>query len=97
MAGSAIIDYSGMIEYGRGKAGTSSVAGSAILGRRNMVNLRILAGGNGTVMARITSFTSDVRAVVIDKGIGKTRFVMTNGTITRGISMDRCVSFTPGS
>lgn len=73
------------------------MAGSTILGRWNVVFLRILAGGNCAVMARITSFTSDIRAVVIDKGISKIRFVMTNRTITSGIAMDRSVGFTPGS
>lgn len=88
MARGAVIHDTGVIEHGRRKRAAGHVTGAAILGRRNVVGLGILAGCIDAIVAGITSITHDVRARVIHKCIGKTRRVVAHGTIAGSVLMD---------
>jgi len=61
------------------------------------IGLGILAGCINTVVAGIASFTHDLWTVVIDKRVGKISRVMTYGTVTACILMDRRIRCRTGT
>lgn len=99
VTGRAVIHDTGMIEYRRLEAAASRVTDSAILGSCNVgwIDLRILAGGDNTVMAGITADGQHRRVVVIDEGDGKIGRVMAKSTICRSHRVRRSGRLAPGS
>ena len=94
MAGRTVIHYPGMAEH-RGHEGTAGhVADVAVLGRRHMIRLRVLAGGIGAVVAGVTALADHIGTTVVDKGVQETARVMAHGAVTTGIAVYRGIRFT---
>ena len=77
VAGSAVIDDPGMIEYRRCEGATGYVADPAILGRGDVIGLGNLAGCIDAVVAGIAAYGEYGRIAVIDERVGKIGCVMT--------------------
>lgn len=82
-----------MIEYGRCEGTTRDVADVAILRRRHMrrIDLGVLTGGIDAVVAGVTPCSPHLGTVMVDKRVGKVGRVMTHGTVTAGVLMNRRV------
>ena len=99
MAGRTVIHDSDMVEY-RGCKGTAGhVTNIAILGRRNVRRIEILALRGNAIVAGVAAHGQNSRIVVIDKCVAEISRVMTQGTIRRGyrVRWSRCLASGPQS
>ena len=92
-----VVDDTGMIEHRRRKCAAGHVTDSAILGCYDVVDLGVLAGRIGTVVAGITAHCQHGGIAVVDKRVGKISRVMTQRAIGRSCRMRRSRCLSPGS
>lgn len=92
MAGRAVVHDPLVIEQRRSECPARNMADSAILTGHHMgrIDLGILAGRIGAVMAGITATTHDIRPGVIHKGIREAGRVVAHRAVTAGVLVDGC-------
>ena len=96
MAGRTVIHDSAMVEYRRRKGTAGHVTNIAILDRRNVRGIEILALRRNTVVAGVAAYSQNSRVVVIDKCVAEISRIMTQGTIRRGYRVRRSRCLAPG-
>lgn len=92
-----VVDDPAMIEYSRCKRSAGYMADSAILGCYDVVDLGVLAGRIGAVVAGIAAHSQHGGVAVVDKRVGKIGRVMAQGTVGRGCRVRRSRRLSPGS
>ena len=97
MAGSAVIDDAGMIEYRRCKAAAGRVADTTILGCHHVgrIHLGVFTGG-GNAVAGIATGRQYGRIAMVDKRVDKCSRIVANSTILVGYRMRRRGRLRPG-
>jgi len=98
VAGLAVVNDTGMVEYRWCKGSAGYVTDNAILVCGNMVDFRDLACCIGTIVAGIAPVTDNVRVAVIDKRGDKYSRAMAYGAVRGCVLMDWRIrlSYGPG-
>jgi len=93
-----VIHDAGMIEYGRLEAAAGDVAGAAILACHEVVGIHAFRGaGSIGYMTGIAAYGQHGRIVMVDKRVGKTNRVMTQGAVGGGYRVRRARRLDPGA
>jgi len=87
VAGRTFIDNALVAEYGRPETTTRGVTNTAIRRRWHVIDLGILAGGIGAIVAGITTHTLHLWAIVVEESTDEGLGVMAHGAIAGSVNV----------